>query len=304
MERDRLRHLIDSILDALDEKDDGTLRAGRAFLSRFHFDRLVSAGLGEAPAAFRRRLLLERAAWQLGQGMSVTDAGLGAGYEATEAFTRAFRRAYGVPPSLLAGRDFRLAAANGIHFHPPGGLRVSTTQATDLIDRLIEHDRWLTDRLFERAKELTDAQLDTELRPGHVVLDFDGPETTVRQMLERLIWTKEVWIAAITGREFPTGIARPGQVGEEFQMLVRGIRDRGEWDDVFVDALCDPPQSFTFGGAIAHVITYSAYRRQVLLDALIELGVTDVEPGCPIEWERLRAAEHPHSSDTLRGTAP
>ena len=30
--------------------------AGRAFLSRFHFDRLVSAAAGEAPGALRRRI--------------------------------------------------------------------------------------------------------------------------------------------------------------------------------------------------------------------------------------------------------
>jgi AraC family transcriptional regulator len=34
--------------------------AGRAYLSRFHFDRLVSASAGEAPGALRRRVLLER----------------------------------------------------------------------------------------------------------------------------------------------------------------------------------------------------------------------------------------------------
>ncbi|TMQ10131.1 MAG: helix-turn-helix domain-containing protein [Deltaproteobacteria bacterium] len=53
-------------------------------LSPFHFHRLVRAGIGEAPAAFRRRLLLERAAWRLGRGASVTEASLDAGYEDVE----------------------------------------------------------------------------------------------------------------------------------------------------------------------------------------------------------------------------
>ena len=39
--------------------------AGRAYLSRFHFDRLVSASAGEPPGAMRRRILLERAAYRL-----------------------------------------------------------------------------------------------------------------------------------------------------------------------------------------------------------------------------------------------
>jgi AraC-like DNA-binding protein len=118
-----LRDVVDAVIEGLDEGLDGRAVAARAMLSPFHFNRLVRAGIGEAPAAFRRRLLLERAAWRLGRGVSVTDAGLEAGYDAIEAFSRAFTRAHGVPPSRFADRprDFRLAAPNAIDFHPPGG---------------------------------------------------------------------------------------------------------------------------------------------------------------------------------------
>jgi AraC family transcriptional regulator len=61
--------------------------------------------------------------------------------------------------------------------------------------------------------------------------------------------------------------------------------------------------SFTFGGVIAHVITYSAYPREVLIRALAELGVRDIESGCPMEWERLQQAERSRSAEVLRGTA-
>ncbi len=118
---DRLRDVVDAVLEALDDGLDGPALAARAMLSPFHFNRLVRAGIGEAPATFRRRLLLERAAWRLGRGASVTDAALEAGYDAVEAFSRAFTRAHGVPPSRFADepREFRLAAPNSIHFHPP-----------------------------------------------------------------------------------------------------------------------------------------------------------------------------------------
>lgn len=297
---DRLRELVDTIIAALDEGLDGSALAGRAYLSRFHFDRQVAAGLGETPAALRRRLLLERAAWQIAaKGASVTDAGMEAGYGSTEAFSRAFSRAYGMTPSRLGHGDFRLPAPNGIHFHPPAGLRLATRErrpTMDLADRLLEHDQWLTGRLIERAAMLPDEQLDREIRPGHEVLHFDGPEPTVRLMLHKLVWTKEVWSAAIAGHGFPDGSDRTiaglrerfSAAGSEFVALARRIRDRGEWDDVFVDALCQPPVSFTFGGVIAHVITFSAHRRQVLIGALRELGVEGVEPGDPIEWERLQ----------------
>src|SRR5262245_16500466 len=93
---DRLRDVVDAVIEALDEGLDGRAMAARAMLSPFHFNRLVRAGIGEPPAAFRRRLLLERAAWRLGRGASVIDAGLEAGYHASEALLRAVRPAYGV----------------------------------------------------------------------------------------------------------------------------------------------------------------------------------------------------------------
>ncbi|MDA0638281.1 helix-turn-helix transcriptional regulator [Nonomuraea sp. MCN248] len=311
---DRLRALLDPVLGALDERLDGWQLAGRAHLSRFHFDRLLSAGLGEAPGAFRRRLLLERAAWRLSRGTSVTEAGFEAAYDSTEAFSRAFRRAYGTAPSGFAASagDFRLPAPNGVHFHPPAGLLVTgeaSETPMDLTDRLMDHDHWLTGRLLDSAGRLTDGQLDREVRPGHTVLAFDGAEPTARRMLDRLIWTKEVWSAAIAGRDMPAegersldGLRRRWErSGAEFRALAYDIRKRHAWDDVFVDALCDPPQSFTLGGVIAHVLTFAAHRRQVLAGVLSELGVEDVPPTCPMEWERVRLAERPHPPTRLRG---
>ncbi len=300
---DRLRDVVDAVIEALDEGLDGRALAARAMLSPFHFNRLVRAGIGEAPAAFRRRLLLERAAWQLGRGASVTAAGLEAGYDAIEAFSRAFTRAHGVPPSRFAGapRDFRLAAPNGIHFHPPGGLLLPgqpRTTTMDLSDRLVEHDHWHTARLLEQAATLSDDALDRHLRPGLIVHDFEGPEPDVRTMLERIVFTKEVWTAAIGGRDIPPRDdrsiaalqARLAVVQPQFTALVRRIRDRNEWDDAFVDALCTPPVSFTFGSVIAHILTVSVVRRQTVISVLRELGVRDAETRDPIEWERMVAA--------------
>ena len=78
---DRLRSILDLVQDSLDEQSiTGEDLAARAHLSRFHFDRLVSAALGEAPGAFRRRLLLERAAHQLvSTSLTVTRIGAEAG---------------------------------------------------------------------------------------------------------------------------------------------------------------------------------------------------------------------------------
>lgn len=165
----------------------------------------------------------------------------------------------------------------------------------DLSDRLVEHDYWHTARLLEQAATLSDAALDRHVRPGLVVHDFEGPEPDVRSMLERIVFTKEVWTAAIGGRDIPprddrsiAGLqARLTAVQPQFAALVRRIRDRNEWDDAFVDALCTPPVSFTFGSVVAHILTVSVVRRQTVIGVLRELGVADAETRDPIEWERL-----------------
>ena len=172
---DRLRAFIDLVVDSLDAPAPGDVLARRAYVSRFHFDRLFKAATGEAPARFRRRLLLERAAWSLSTtDEEATYAAFAAGYGSLEAFTRAFERAFGEPPSRyrrVQGADFRLAAPNGVHFHPPGGLLLPSDRQggtpMDLAARLVEHDRWLTGRMLERASSLSDDQLDAAVPTGH-----------------------------------------------------------------------------------------------------------------------------------------
>ncbi len=111
-------------------------------------------------------------------------------------------------------------------------------------------------------------------------------------MAERLVYTLEVWVAAITGEPHPAGGAdlrhRFERAARAFARLARSIRDRGAWDDAFVDALCEPPQSFTYGGVLAHVLGYGAVRREALAAALRELGATVPSSGDPIEWEAGR----------------
>ena len=300
--RDRLRTLIDVLVDSLEEPARGEELARRAYLSRFHFDRLVAAGLGESPAEFRRRLLLERAAYVLTRGASVLEATLDAGYSSAEAFARAFRRAHGVSPSRFHG-DFRLPAPNGVHFHPPGGLLIPAgterSDPMDLIDRMIEHDLWLTNRLLDAAGELPEAKLDRPIPTPTEPSDawFEDGDPTIRTMFDRLVYSKEIWTAALAGRDQPprggTSLRelreRHDRAGKEFAEAVRGIRDRNTWDTAFVDALCDPPETFTFGGMVAHVLTWSAHRRLMINGALLNLGA-DIDSPDPLEWERPRAA--------------
>jgi AraC family transcriptional regulator len=294
---DRLRDLIDLVLASLDEPGaDGHLLARRAHFSRDHLDRVLAAATGETPVALRRRLLLERAGWQLRTGAATpSEAATAAGYGSLAAFSRAFARAYGVPPSAFDG-PIELEAPNGIHFHPPAGLLIPGCEPVarrDLTERMVSHHLDRVRELLEAAATLPAEALERPLRPGFVAVWFEGEEPSAALMAERLVFTLEVWVAAIAGEPVPERgdddlLRRFDRAARAFARLARAIRDRGAWDDAFVDALCEPPQSFTYGGVLAHVLSYGAVRREMLAGVLAELGARVPSSGDPIEWEAGR----------------
>src|ERR1700745_4483872 len=88
---DRLSTIVANSLDTRAKTQD---LARQAYQSRTQFHRLFRTMVEETPAAMRRRLLLERAAYQLVHtGMSVTDVARDANYNSLEDFTGAFRTA-------------------------------------------------------------------------------------------------------------------------------------------------------------------------------------------------------------------
>jgi AraC family transcriptional regulator len=298
--RDRLRELLDAVLHEEHRSLDDM--AGGAFASPYHFARQLSAGAGEPPVAMRRRVMLERAAWQLRQGHSVTDAAFAAGYESVEGFSRAFARAYGHPPSQPSAGSHWLPAPNGIHFHSPTSLWVHSAEhtMTPPLDLMVHHDLDDTRDLLDRAKQLADEDYRRELRPGNTVHTWEGEEPSVAVVLERIVFTLEVWIAAILGEDFPADRTddpaalrrRHDEVAPRWLAMIRDIGRRDAWDDRIVDALCDPPESFVLGSILAHVLTYSAHRRLGVRAMLRELG-QHVDSGDPIDWLRRQTGGTP-----------
>ena len=295
---DRLRDLIDLVLASLDEQEaNGSALARRAHFSRDHLDRILAGATGETPAALRRRLLLERAAWQIRTGAALpSEAATAAGYGSAAAFSRAFARAYGEPPSSYSG-PIQLDAPNGIHFHPPAGLLIPGAREPvprrDLTERLVSHHLDRVRELLEAAATLPAAELERPLRPGFVAVWFEGEEPSAAMMAERLVFTLEVWIAAMAGKPLPRTraddlLSRFDRASRSFARLARAVRDAGAWDDAFVDALCEPPQSFTYGGVLAHILSLGAVRREMLASVLAELGARPPSSGDPIEWEAGR----------------
>ncbi|WP_102141406.1 helix-turn-helix domain-containing protein [Mycobacterium hubeiense] len=295
--RDRLRELLDAVVDA-DNADVGDM-ARSSYASEFHFSREVRRLTGESPAAMRRRIMLERAAWRLRQGEGVGAVAADEGWSSAEVFSRAFRRTFGVPPSQAAGVDFRLPAPNGMHFHPPHLLWLDSdgdTKQPDISQLMVAHDIADTAYLIDRAGELSNEQWAEEISPDQVVLDWDGPEPSVAAVLGAIVWTKEVWLATIEGRDFPsravtqqTTAAQLAEhhdgIGKRWAAMVADYAAEGRLADTVIDALCDPPESFQLHGIVAHVLTYSAHRRQLARTMLARHGITTGR-GDPLEWIR------------------
>ncbi|HTQ09716.1 MAG TPA: AraC family transcriptional regulator [Fimbriimonadaceae bacterium] len=289
LKRAARRILEDAIAPSPEEMAKG------AAYSRFHFHRVFKEVMGETPGELRRRLLLERAAYRLSnESGSVTEIAFEAGYESLEGFIRGFRRAFGSTPSAMrkGRRHWLLHAPNDVHFR--SNLALVPGETMDLLDRLLEHDMWLTRKMLECAKELGDDKLDAPLAAPSRAMPFEPWQKSLRDLLDRMIFGKEVWVAALEHRDLPeerdrtvAGMIRRMEIAYPmFGGLVRRIREQGQWDLTFVDELCEPPETFTFGGMVAHVTTFGIYRRGLAVEAFKAFGVEELGYGDPIAWER------------------
>lgn len=248
------------IVGMLDEAIDLTALAHGAALSPFHFHRVFRGMVGETPLEMHRRLRLERAASQLLRShAAVTTLAFDAGYETHEAFTRAFRQAYGESPSAFrqnaqeASRPGRppqihLAARSGIHFSPTANLpairfvkgeiamnvtiedmpalRVATVRHLGPYNRISE--------AFERLGQIAGpAGL---LREGAIMLAIyhDDPETTPAEQLQ-----SDAGITVLQSAPLPHGLdektlalgqyARATHLGPYATLGDTWARFMGEW---------------------------------------------------------------------------
>src|SRR5262249_14731488 len=131
---------------------------------------------------------------------------LDASYGSLEAFTRAFRRAFRVSPSLyrrMGATHFHLPAPNGLHFWSPSqDPRSKGANTMDLFDRFAGAEAFHTRRLLEQAAKLTDEQLDRPLNGTAAIFGWCEPDQNLREILERIVQTKEAWASALAGTKW------------------------------------------------------------------------------------------------------
>ena len=143
----------------------------------------------------------------------------------------------------------------------------------DLLDRLLDHDRWATTQLLDLCKNLTEAQLDQPFDIGH---------RTLRETLDHQIPNLDFWTSLMTGqqvetqrgpRSLETLIADHERAYAAFASLARQVRDEGRLDDTFLEHHGYP---MTYGGAILMVILHNEAHRTGVVHIFARLGVPEL----------------------------
>ena len=143
----------------------------------------------------------------------------------------------------------------------------------DLLERLLAHDRWATNVLFDTCEPLTDAQFGQSFDIGH-----ENIHTTFGHIIANVAY----WTDSMKGQEIDRSDqdwsrehlrSRFTQAYDEFERLALAVRDEDRFDDTFIDNW-DQPQ--TFGAAVLHVVLHDDEHRQEILHILNRLGVEPI----------------------------
>jgi AraC-like DNA-binding protein len=103
-----IKKSIEYIEHNLNKKIELKELADKVFLSKYHFHRVFHASVGEPVAEYiRRRRLMEAANELQGTDDKIVDIALKYQFSSQEAFTKAFKKLYGMPP-----REFRRNRSN------------------------------------------------------------------------------------------------------------------------------------------------------------------------------------------------
>jgi uncharacterized damage-inducible protein DinB len=144
----------------------------------------------------------------------------------------------------------------------------------DLMDRMLEHDRWATSTLLDASRDLTDEQLDRQ---------FDIGLGSLRSTFGHMIVNVEFWTALMTGQPVDYNELAGASIADliqeherthaAFTALARSFRDEQRLDETYRDHY-DVNKSF--GGTILHVVLHNAEHRTEAVHILQRLGLPNV----------------------------
>ena len=163
----------------------------------------------------------------------------------------------------------------------------------DLLDLLLDHDRWATARLLETCGGLTDAQLDQPFDIGH---------RTLRETFGHMIFNVPFWTAFLaggSGRAATDEVSADAQPDDRslaalsggherlyaaFASAARRARDEERLDETFIDHYAVRK---SFGGTILMLVEHNEGHRTEILHILERLGVPDLPEVDLGVWEYM-----------------
>jgi AraC-like DNA-binding protein len=290
----RHREMLASVENGLEQSTPGSALAQKAYLSRFHYQRVFRRVVGEPPSRLRRRLLLERAAYELrATQMGITTIAFEANYKSLEGFSRAFKTAYGLSPTAYrqATTQIRLLPGfSGVHYNPATQRAISTLPGgkknMNLVNRLLENDYLSKRRILECARFLSDAQLDAPLALRHNLRPFVEPDRTLRESLTSILgggWVDQMYEAIgwkpqdtsyrdMTGNSVEEMIRFFERTHRAFREFIAHVEAENLWDQEWVDDACEPPETFAIGSVIEATLTWDIASRSMLERQMEQMG--------------------------------
>lgn len=159
----------------------------------------------------------------------------------------------------------------------------------DMIERMLEHDRWATSHLLSLCRDLDDTQLDRE---------FDIGLRTIRATFDHMVYVTIIWTSLMKrqpptieheaekrDRSLPALIDLHNESYDDFASFARSARDTGRLDKTYEDLYGLPP---SIGGTIIHVAMHNEVHRSEIVHMLTRIGVPEEAPEVDhLLWEHV-----------------
>jgi AraC family transcriptional regulator len=274
----------------MDEDVSLAALARQVGLSVYHLQRAFSTASGETPKQFTLRLRLGSAAvLLLTSDDTVLDVALSCGFQSHEVFTRAFRRRFGMSPSLYRQRGFVPAAGESAARD-----HAATVQETGPCIGLYHTSE---DKRSPMSYSIATREISEQ--PVLIVrrrIKRSEIAPTIAQSLHAIFLYAQKKGIALLGPPF----ARYAESSLGFVTIEPGVRITNAPDEATRDADSDVVQDTLPGGPVAYTTHSGPYEKLTEAHAAMEVWIEDqglTSAGAPWESYITDPGDHPDPKD-------